>query len=131
MVVAEFRQEEIEPREQSDYKEEYQRVGECKEEPRNEVLPRAFRRGVGCFERQGRSFLEKVESEGTEHNRPHNLEQQLIVGDEIGDKRHAQTGEERICQVRQRRADTGEECRHAPFVERTLDDEHPYRPHRG
>ena len=130
MVIPEFGQDEIKPREQSDNEKEYQRIGESEEEPRGEIFPEAVGDILRFLERYRGILLEKIEGERDQDKASENLEQQFVGGNEIRDKRKSQTGQKTVRQVRQGCPTSGKQRRAPPLVESTLDDEHTDRAHR-
>lgn len=125
-----FGQNEVKPRKQADYKEQYQWIGNCEEKARNEVAPIALTVGSRGFERAGRIFAEQIKAESREHNAAEHLQGKLMALDDISNETETETGKQAIKQIAQRRTDSRKECRPATLAQSALNHEHTYRPHR-
>ena len=132
-VVEEFilGQDEVKSRVKTYDKEEYQRVGESQQKSRHEIAPVVGRTVVGRLQRARRIFLEEVDAESDEHRAADELQHELMALDKTGDEAHAKACQKAVYQVAHGGAEAREEGRPAPFAQRTLDDEHSYRPHGG
>ena len=126
-----FGHDEVEAREKTDYKEEYQWIGDSEEETRDEISPIAAAVDLGGFQRARRILTKQKETERSENYAAENLKGKLMTLDDISNKAETEACEKTIKQVAQRRSDTCEKCRPSSLAECTLDNEHAYRTHRS
>ena len=118
-------------REKTYYKEEYERVRECKKESGCDVAPIIGRiESAGGLKGTCRIFAEKINAENCQDNAAYKLDCKLVRIDEACNKTQTETSQQTICQIAERRSDSGKKGRPAPFAEGALNYEHAYRPHR-
>lgn len=88
-------------------------------------------RGVGLAYVLGRVLPVQVEAEAHEHQTAQNLQHVLVGLDKVDDYRHAQPREQSVYQVGERRSQPRDKARPTALVQRALDTQYPYRPHRS
>ena len=123
-------QEEVEAGKQTYIQKQDKRIGEGKQEGGNEILRIGIDRRVGFADILRRVLPVEIEAEAHQHQAAQNLQHVLVGLDKVDDYRHAQTREQGIYQVGQSGSQPRDESRPTPLVERALDTQYPYRPHR-
>ena len=130
VVVFIIGRQEIKPRKQSYYQEQYQRIGECKQKPGHKILRvihLALLRRLQC---SCRILLYEVKSEYQQHDAAKHLQQALIGLYEIYDKRQPKSREQTIEHIGESSSYTGVESCPTSLVERALYAQHAHRTHR-
>ena len=125
-----FGQEEVETGKQTYIEEQNKRIGEGEQEGGNEILRIGIDRRVGFADILRRVLPVEIEAEAHQHQAAQNLQYILIGFDKIDNNRHTQPCEQGIYQVGQRGSQPRNESRPTPLVERALDTQYSYRPHR-
>lgn len=123
-------QEKVETGKQTYIQEQNKRIGEGEQEGGNEILRIGIDRRVGFADILRRVLPVEIEAEAHQHQAAQNLQYILIGFDKIDNNRHTQPCEQGIYQVGQRGSQPRNESRPTPLVERALDTQYPYRPHR-